>query len=933
LHRKHFGKAIKRGCFAIPLQMTLLILVSFLACPSYATSNIEFPGPVQVDISGAGLCMMAVPAEQEGQQDLLVATEDGYLAIVNYAKYENSFRLWGRTHLGGQLVGMVPWEGYQGDGLGVVLASREPDQVHFITVTPTAPYFNFVQTIALPEDPGGMAFAGSLTDYGPELGITLPGVDQILFLARQNDSWFIKQTLACGDTPADLVGIDTDGDQVKEFVSANQGALSHGLSVFHQTQGGNWELSSHFVHDGSPRRLATFDLDLDGDLELVVAYEDRARIEFVEVQDNEFSQLGSVPLLYEPKEICLERDGLGLVSLYVSHEEQGLIEVFQGQDFPFSNLENYYPGCQPKQLTLCDFSGDAKGDLIALGAMDPLVSVLFRHKETEFWGYPALPMTTEPGAGVFDDFNGDGFTDLVVTGRNESKLDFFAGTGAGTLEKYPETQDFPNLLSNLVSIQIDADPALELAAIDLGFGLIRILDFVSGTEFVEISNMPLGYGALGLLSADCDGDGLDDLVGVSPFNKTVKIYYGLAGGLFTDPVEVVFDGQVRGVEVIDLTADGLLDLIVTDSITKVYTAKNLGNREYQPYSWSNAGAGALYIGVGDFDNDLDNDVVIGNTSDESLSYLENMGDGSLQTIIASSIMPEKPTGLTCADFNLDGLVDIAVNFGVEGELGIILGEGDWQFGFAQTIDAGTTLSQMIVDDFNNDFVPDIFVLGGEMSLGLTILNVEMVMVAVEPSALAAQCRNLGLDIDVSLPGGENWTLAIGGERGWQTVAHDGEAVLGSCLYDRGRWRIELSRSELKAIENSAGSLGSLDLRLIVGSDFNAEDLTLELAEICQYEEQALPGFVPSWVQAPYPNPFNPSMQAEFYLARAGQVQAIILDVRGRKVASLMSGARAAGTHLVSWDGRSDKGFVGAGVYFLRITTEFGVLSQKVMLLK
>jgi len=75
------------------------------------------------------------------------------------------------------------------------------------------------------------------------------------------------------------------------------------------------------------------------------------------------------------------------------------------------------------------------------------------------------------------------------------------------------------------------------------------------------------------------------------------------------------------------------------------------------------------------------------------------------------------------------------------------------------------------------------------------------------------------------------------------------------------------------------------------------------------------------------------MQAEFYFARAGQVQAIILDVRGRKVASLMSGARAAGTHLVSWDGRSDKGFVGAGVYFLRITTEFGVLSQKVMLLK
>ncbi len=131
----------------------------------------------------------------------------------------------------------------------------------------------------------------------------------------------------------------------------------------------------------------------------------------------------------------------------------------------------------------------------------------------------------------------------------------------------------------------------------------------------------------------------------------------------------------------------------------------------------------------------------------------------------------------------------------------------------------------------------------------------------------------------------------------------------------------------------AGPLRALSLRLVAGNDAEAEELLVSLAGMCSSGGQDLPSLVPSWSQTPYPNPFNPSLQAEFTLARAGKVQATIMDARGALVATLLDGAKGAGTHALHWDGTTDGASAEAGLYFLRISTEYGILSQKVMLLK
>jgi hypothetical protein len=65
----------------------------------------------------------------------------------------------------------------------------------------------------------------------------------------------------------------------------------------------------------------------------------------------------------------------------------------------------------------------------------------------------------------------------------------------------------------------------------------------------------------------------------------------------------------------------------------------------------------------------------------------------------------------------------------------------------------------------------------------------------------------------------------------------------------------------------------------------------------------------------FPNPFNPSTVIGYRLPADARVSLIVYDVLGRKVATLVDGPMAAGSHTSRWDALS----CGSGVYFARLT--------------
>jgi hypothetical protein len=83
-----------------------------------------------------------------------------------------------------------------------------------------------------------------------------------------------------------------------------------------------------------------------------------------------------------------------------------------------------------------------------------------------------------------------------------------------------------------------------------------------------------------------------------------------------------------------------------------------------------------------------------------------------------------------------------------------------------------------------------------------------------------------------------------------------------------------------------------------------------------------------------PNPFNPRVVIEYRLAHDGPVALAIYDVSGSLVRTLVNEPQAPGRYTAAWSG-VDGGDtpVASGLYFVRLTSNGKVRTQKALLAK
>ena len=84
----------------------------------------------------------------------------------------------------------------------------------------------------------------------------------------------------------------------------------------------------------------------------------------------------------------------------------------------------------------------------------------------------------------------------------------------------------------------------------------------------------------------------------------------------------------------------------------------------------------------------------------------------------------------------------------------------------------------------------------------------------------------------------------------------------------------------------------------------------------------------------YPNPFNPSTEIQFEIARTEPVQLVIYNTSGQVVRTLVDKVQTAGAHTVSWDGRDDNSVMASsGIYIYTLWTASFDASRRMLLLK
>lgn len=142
--------------------------------------------------------------------------------------------------------------------------------------------------------------------------------------------------------------------------------------------------------------------------------------------------------------------------------------------------------------------------------------------------------------------------------------------------------------------------------------------------------------------------------------------------------------------------------------------------------------------------------------------------------------------------------------------------------------------------------------------------------------------------------------------------------------------------DLSAYVNSRIRIGFL---FTSGSSFNDNGWYIDDIRIDGIQD---PTSVQSSISVPtitlhqnYPNPFNPTTTIEYSIANTTPVEITIFNQLGQKVRTLRNDPVVqAGSYVVTWDGRDDKGHaLASGIYLYQIRTRNFVSVKKAVLLK
>jgi type II secretory pathway component GspD/PulD (secretin) len=212
-----------------------------------------------------------------------------------------------------------------------------------------------------------------------------------------------------------------------------------------------------------------------------------------------------------------------------------------------------------------------------------------------------------------------------------------------------------------------------------------------GTFTRQLPDRKVGTSPVALVAEDFNGDGHIDLAIVNQGDNTVSILFGKGDGTFpnstTLPDEVLPTGATPSAIVAgDFNSDGHFDFAVTnfgDSTVSVFLNDTAGDGTFTavtPPLLIGTNTGPRAIASADFDGDGIPDLAIVNQATNTVSIFLGHDDGTGHgdgTFVEKSPSPYttglSPFGITVADFNADGIQDLAVTNQNSNTISVFLG--------------------------------------------------------------------------------------------------------------------------------------------------------------------------------------------------------------------------------------------------------------------
>ena len=444
----------------------------------------------------------------------------------------------------------------------------------------------------------------------------------------------------------------------------------------------------------------------------------------------------------------------------------------------FGDPEIFSVGDTPASVAIGDLNSDGALDLVVANALSDDVSVLLNDGTGIFPSTVSIP-SDNSGQIKLEDFDQDGNLDFATLDQIGQIVHVQYGIGDGQFEDTFSSAVGSNPIRLDVG-DVNNDQLPDIVVTNNTGNSVSVIHGQNNREFAPSNNITVGYFPSLVRLGDLNNDNNLDLIVTEFFGGDVNVLLGEGTGQFQKATGFdfglisagVFSTNPSDMELLDLNNDSNLDLLLADTraneLTVVFGNGDGSFGDFQKFATArptfpdNGGT----LAVGNFNHDSICDVAIvtrdrfltillgqseaafeqvllvsGGDGADSSAFADFDQDNILDMAIASeniAIFPAmdhgvfgapvfesavEPTSIVTADFDNDGIPDIAVCENIFGQndmdqVSVRFGSGDFGFEEVTNIEALDRPYKLVVSDLNEDEFPDLVVasISGDVEL-------------------------------------------------------------------------------------------------------------------------------------------------------------------------------------------------------------------------
>jgi len=386
--------------------------------------------------------------------------------------------------------------------------------------------------------------------------------------------------------------------------------------------------------------------------------------------------------------------------------------------FTGTNKKNFGSSINPSDIAVGDFNKDGNLDIVTCSQTNNNFSLLLGDGNGNLAAPANFPVGLTPRGITVGDLNNDSNPDVIVSNNTDPRQAYiFLGNGAGAFSA-PAILDFANIYDVTIGdFNGDSNPDFAISAggtVQPWFGNGSGVTFTPGAV---VSGFNL---AQTIIAHDLDGDGDLDL---SSGNA-----YTLNDGAGNFATQIGFSQTGNYLTVGDLNGDGKPDIIGSDNSmnyqhVRVFTGDGTGVFSLLAKFETNVNPRSIQLIDVNNDGNLDAVGVGTAGTTHSVEILIGDGTGYFSNTITKYVTVTDPRDIVKADFNKDGLIDLAICHSAGNTVSVYLGTGNGKFAKTAVNHAtGTNPFQMIALDYNKDNNLDMAIVNVSGSSSITILT-------------------------------------------------------------------------------------------------------------------------------------------------------------------------------------------------------------------